>query len=826
MQLFHPSYIRSHRYNYTVDYFELRAQSGRDVYSLVETGGGDSLWTEEISDVLIHPVNLSNAVVIGGTVLRGSEMLRVVGSINIERMTIGGSYITETNGGLMFFDNILNREISLSDIISQYWTRNATYGWLLPKNGSDSLLLGQTSGSALKRLQITSERDDGSSHILFSKNSSGVDIFNVSDQGSVYLKGNLLFSTSEYISRTDTYLDFTVESLSGLKIYKDKMEGSAFLIKSTDAFYSRVGYPGDGLGFPANNEVAIYTNNINSLNISATQITFPKDNWIYSGKNLLRVRTDDIIELGTFAFDDIEKIFYITPDVTISKDPVGNMMFDDEFVGPVSLTQLLSTSTNYFDRSPEGILSPRITTDVLTLPVLAGTGTRIVFITTDGTLIPGDYVEPIVPVSDILYWNESSNKYTPYAAQSDGKFDLGTVDPVHTTRLNYDGYFYSTKLYSQYLSVNDGSLRHLYINSGNVSATGQTAGDLIIKSGDAIFGDATTHAGSLYLSPGGGTNAGNAGYIYLGHANYPGNNVGFYPAGTLANITLSFNAKGNGNITFWSNNVLSFVGNSAVYMQSPRMLVTGGMNFILEGAMGWNHAGYDVTIKGGYGEASVSTTDLNGGNVYIYGGLPHYSGVMGNVYFGNGGSGFLPAKSSETNVVFYNPATGLLTYGVPAGGGGGVTITGTPSSGTISLITGADTITGDDYFWYDSSTLYVNSIQSNNVNALSDVNNANVMNEYSNTIWKDSVIKMTLNPEVNNSGDPVAYMFDTFVALTMATTRLFSIRNYGTEKFYIDKDGNINSLGIVEYTDNAAAVSAGLSVGTFYRTGDLLKVVH
>jgi len=32
--------------------------------------------------------------------------------------------------------------------------------------------------------------------------------------------------------------------------------------------------------------------------------------------------------------------------------------------------------------------------------------------------------------------------------------------------------------------------------------------------------------------------------------------------------------------------------------------------------------------------------------------------------------------------------------------------------------------------------------------------------------------------------------------------------------------------GIVEYADNAAAVTAGLSVGEFYRTGDLLKIVH
>ncbi|MCD4697712.1 MAG: hypothetical protein K8S16_15920, partial [Bacteroidales bacterium] len=32
--------------------------------------------------------------------------------------------------------------------------------------------------------------------------------------------------------------------------------------------------------------------------------------------------------------------------------------------------------------------------------------------------------------------------------------------------------------------------------------------------------------------------------------------------------------------------------------------------------------------------------------------------------------------------------------------------------------------------------------------------------------------------------------------------------------------------GLPEYADNAAAIAGGLSAGDFYRTGDLLKVVH
>jgi len=36
----------------------------------------------------------------------------------------------------------------------------------------------------------------------------------------------------------------------------------------------------------------------------------------------------------------------------------------------------------------------------------------------------------------------------------------------------------------------------------------------------------------------------------------------------------------------------------------------------------------------------------------------------------------------------------------------------------------------------------------------------------------------------------------------------------------------LHVVGLSEYADNATAMAAGLTVGAFYRTGDLLKVVH
>jgi hypothetical protein len=38
--------------------------------------------------------------------------------------------------------------------------------------------------------------------------------------------------------------------------------------------------------------------------------------------------------------------------------------------------------------------------------------------------------------------------------------------------------------------------------------------------------------------------------------------------------------------------------------------------------------------------------------------------------------------------------------------------------------------------------------------------------------------------------------------------------------------GGLKSTGILEYADNTAALSGGLVIGDFYRTGDLSKIVH
>jgi hypothetical protein len=76
-----------------------------------------------------------------------------------------------------------------------------------------------------------------------------------------------------------------------------------------------------------------------------------------------------------------------------------------------------------------------------------------------------------------------------------------------------------------------------------------------------------------------------------------------------------------------------------------------------------------------------------------------------------------------------------------------------------------------------------------------------------------------------------------FVGMDRTTDNL-QFRNSGsTNHMTIKEDGNVgigttnpksklSIVGLSEYNDNAAALSAGLVAGDLYRTGDVLKIVH
>ena len=55
---------------------------------------------------------------------------------------------------------------------------------------------------------------------------------------------------------------------------------------------------------------------------------------------------------------------------------------------------------------------------------------------------------------------------------------------------------------------------------------------------------------------------------------------------------------------------------------------------------------------------------------------------------------------------------------------------------------------------------------------------------------------------------------------------IYGIFDAATANQRLRINGRLGVTEIPEYADNAAAVTGGLSVGEFYRTGDVLKIVH
>ena len=78
---------------------------------------------------------------------------------------------------------------------------------------------------------------------------------------------------------------------------------------------------------------------------------------------------------------------------------------------------------------------------------------------------------------------------------------------------------------------------------------------------------------------------------------------------------------------------------------------------------------------------------------------------------------------------------------------------------------------------------------------------------------------LSMTPTWNTTGAPTAIKLNLTDTASDAASLLMDLQVAGTSTFKIRKT-------IPEYADNTAATGAGLTVGTIYRTGDDLKIVH
>jgi hypothetical protein len=294
------------------------------------------------------------------------------------------------------------------------------------------------------------------------------------------------------------------------------------------------------------------------------------------------------------------------------------------------------------------------------------------------------YIPPSNPPSDPNNPNDPNDPNNPPydpnnpTTWGEGIFYSGDEDPTGTVRLNYEGYFYATKLFSGGVEVGTGGEGTTYdfINSIEESSGGvQLVNDEDDPGPGMYYGTADDSVGAKgwYALPEGGGGVDVSGTptehqvaFFLDNNTLQTNTYFTYDpdAGVAGVLTV---ARIDGIELFPDYIMLDIYAPGGLFMFADTIYIgasTGAayaVGISVIGNPNPNEKGKDLFIQAGLGNDEV------GGSLYL---IPGYNagsegGNYGDIYFGDGYDGYLPAKSSETNVVYYDPATGKLSYGTP-----------------------------------------------------------------------------------------------------------------------------------------------------------------
>jgi hypothetical protein len=441
------------------------------------------------------------------------------------------------------------------------------------------------------------------------------------------------------------------------------------------------------------------------------------------------------------------------------------------------------------------------------------------------------------------------------------------------------------------IDAQDGSLRHLTITAGDASgAAGTDAGNLILKAGNAISGDAGSTHGRVYIVPGNHNSGGQSGYINLGDSNSNFNSVQFQAEGSVADVGIGIYTKGDGLLSLTSDTQIVLTAGDRVSIQGDLLTIGVGDVGVTILAYDGNSGvdGCNISLRGG--KSATGGGNWNGGDVFIYGGAASGLGSRGDVYFGDGANGYLrAAESDDTDVVYYNSTTGRLSYGAEGGGvtpidstlldwstnkyqpyaaqadgafdtsssmpihttrlnyggyfyatrlytneietssstathairaittgaGAGVSVTNNTGPGIDVSSSGSAGIwirhlsSGNGLYIGDASgyassgdllkiekTVYGTGDALSNFIVITD--NPTTSGTKSGKILSvviGSTERILFNPRAVDEATAVPYFLDTAVNLTTTGAKLLSIRNNGSEKLYVDKDGDVYSQG-------------------------------
>ena len=348
------------------------------------------------------------------------------------------------------------------------------------------------------------------------------------------------------------------------------------------------------------------------------------------------------------------------------------------------------------------------------------------------------------------------------------------------------------------------------VSANNTMALGGTGVDAINvgintetarKKLDVVGGDILVH--ELTVGRGAGSIATNT---VLGTDTMLANTTGFagvyigYEAGKLgtitgANIVIGYRASYNNNYAGTGNII---IGYEAAYLKHANEAIAIGIRAMYtQGSNGsvaiGNYALYN-NVHNGF-SARQWNTAIGDYSFYNYGGAGLSQTNTGyGAYSGYGMTGGT-----------YNTAIGALTM---AKGWSGV---GTAGS------------TGDHNTALGHAALYYINNSTGNIGiGFGAFNGAT----FAPTVGYNIAIGYNAGTHITTGNYNVILGGTSGVNYATLSNHMIFADGQGNERFHINNTGDMILHAIQEHADNAAAVTAGLVVGTIYRTGDDLKIVH
>jgi hypothetical protein len=416
----------------------------------------------------------------------------------------------------------------------------------------------------------------------------------------------------------------------------------------------------------------------------------------------------------------------------------------------------------------------------------------------------GSYYSP-VPTDNILHWDSVNNYYIPYTSKSAGKFDSGTVNPSHNTRLNYDGYFHATKIY---VDGSGGSVINITGVAGNYELIKFTHTSITGGGGDniGIEFDLETKIDQIKSIASNFSITQLRNYLMINH--YHPSGLGGIMLCTSPSGTIAF---GHSDAYICTDLLLTTVATFGipVITSASSSTITGirlphgtAPSAPVNGDIWTTTSGLYARING----ATVGPYGVGGGTSYTFQySLTESAGAVNlvNDSATPGNNKYYGTNSSGTKGFF----------DLPSGGGGGIT----PVDSTLldwstdRYIAYATKQAGGD-FYSDGNTLptattilnYNGCFVATAIDAVGDIMAGggtgfgaganNIFLEKSAakiSITYSSVELCHLHPAVTNGSTAIAYYYNTIASLTIAGAKLASWQNNSVEKVAIDKDGNI-----------------------------------